>query len=399
MTYDVIVLGVGGVGSAAVLELARRGQSVLGIDQFGPPHDLGSSHGETRIIRQAYFEHPNYVPLAQASYTWWDQLEENSPAVAPLYVQTGLLQVGPAGGHVLRGVRESAAVHGLDIEDVTPKEINRRWPGRYTVPDGLEGVYEKNSGYLRVEACVDAQIEEARRRGAQFRFDTCVADWQASEDEVVVRTETETFRAKKLVIAAGAWSAEVLKNLPAGADTASADSQADRSESIRFAVRRKPQFWFSCKDDRYKADHDTPAVLFELPHGVFYAFPQIGDAIKVAEHSGGDVVADPTSLDREVHDEDLNRVRDFCSMHMPGVGEQFLRQAVCMYTMSADEHFIVDVHPQHSNVAFAAGLSGHGFKFVGVLGQALADLVLVGRSNLPIGFLSCARESLRGDAD
>ncbi|MDA7978745.1 MAG: N-methyl-L-tryptophan oxidase [Pirellulales bacterium] len=386
--YDAIVLGVGGVGSAAALELARRGLRVLAIDRFGPAHDRGSSHGETRIIRQAYFEHPDYVPLAQASYHWWSELEAcEGKGQPPLYVQTGLLQIGPVGGQVLQGVRRSAKLHGLSVENLQEDQIELRWPRCFVVPEGCEGVYERNSGYLRVEACVQTQIDAAQRLGVKFHFNEPVHDWRISNGGVQVTTSTGAYSARRLVIAAGAWASETLGKTKGLAD-------ADNLFTIALSVRRKPQYWLWPKDDRYTVSRDVPAVLFELPHGVFYSFPQIGKSVKVAEHSGGADVDDPTTLDRAIDKENLRRVQNFCQTHLPGVSIELQQQTVCMYTLTPDEHFIVDLHPQAPHVAFAAGLSGHGFKFVGILGRALADLVLEGRTDLPIGFLSSSREGL-----
>ena len=386
-TFDAIVLGTGGVGSAAVLEFARRGKRVLGLDRFGPAHNRGSSHGETRIIRQAYFEHPDYVPLAQAAYGWWDELQAGCPTdEPPLYAPTGLLQIGPAAGEVLRGVRRSAELHGLAIDNLTREEIAARWPGAYVVPDDCEGVYEQNSGYLRVEACVQAQLDQAKELGAELHFDEPVRSWNVESQGVRVVTELGEYSAAKLVIAAGAWARQVL------AQPGTGDHPLGWTGKLE--VLRKPQFWFAPRDDRYQPQSGMPAVLFELPSGVFYSFPQLGDAIKVAEHSGGTPVADPATVNREVQADEVQRVQEFCTNHLPGVSTQLLRQAVCMYTMTPDQHFIVDRHPHHPQVVFAAGLSGHGFKFTGLLGRAVVDLVLNGSTALPIEFLSSNRPSL-----
>lgn len=373
--YQVIVVGLGGVGSAALYQLARRGVKALGLDRFPVAHDRGSSHGATRIIRQAYLEHPDYVPLVLRAYELWAELEQRRGE--QLFFETGLLQVGPLQGAVLRGVRTSATTHGLNVTDFTAGEIEARWPG-LKIPSGVAGLFEQKAGYLRVEACVRAHVEGAVTLGAEVRLDEPAIAWAADGDGVRVQSERKTYFADQLIIAAGAWSAEVLREL-----------------NIPLVVRRKPQYWFAPRDEAYRREGGFPAYLFEMPSGIFYGFPQIdAEGVKVARHSGGDVVADPLALNRELDASDLASVREFCAACLPRLLPDLLRHSVCMYTLTPDEHFIIDAHPLHPRVAFAAGLSGHGFKFTPVLGEALADLAMEGATRLPVGFLSLKRPSL-----
>jgi len=375
-TYDAIVLGAGAIGSAALSALARRGARVLGIERFGPAHDRGSSHGRTRMIRQAYFEHPDYVPLVLRSYELWRELEARRGE--QLFFESGLLEIGPADGAVVPGVIRSASEHKLEVEEVNAAEVSRRWPG-FRVPAGMTGVYEPRAGYLRVEACVRAQLTDATATGAELHTEETVVDCQATAGEITVVTDRGRYATKKLVITAGAWASDWLREL-----------------NIAFQVRRKPQFWFATNSPNYRADAHTPAFLYETPGGVFYGFPEIDTGeIKVSEHSGGQVVADPLTVNRAVDPADQRRVGDFIAACLPGVSQRMTHHAVCMYTMSPDEHFVVDRHPADQRIAFVAGLSGHGFKFAPVLGEALADLTLEGRSDLPIGFLNCQRATLR----
>jgi sarcosine oxidase len=372
-SYDVIILGTGGAGSAAAFHLARRGARVLGIDRFPAGHDRGSSHGETRIIRQAYFEHSDYVPLLLRAYTLWRELEEVSGV--ELLKQVGLLQVGPPAGAVVRGVLASAQQHGLAVESLAPAEIERRWPG-FRVPGGMTGVFEAAAGYLRVERCVLAHIAAAKSLGAEFRFGSPVVARETMAGGVEVTTQAgDTFRAAKLIVTAGPWAPALLANL-----------------GVSLQVRRKHVYWFPTASADYHQDRGCPTFLYELPQGVFYGFPQIDDlGVKVAEHSGGALVADPLAEPRALDPADLGRVEIFLESQLPGVGRPMQRHSVCFYTMSPDEHFIVDRDPADANTLFAAGLSGHGFKFTSVLGEALADLTLDGATNLPLGFLGLAR--------
>ena len=375
MTYDVIILGTGGVGSAAAYHLSRRGAKVLGIDRFEGGHDRGSSHGETRIIRQAYFEHPNYVPLLLQAYELWRELEQE--AGVELLHQVGLLQIGPAEGVVVRGVLASAQLHGLDVQQFASDEIHRRWPG-FRVPDGYTGVYEAAAGYLRVERCVLSHLAAAKACGAEFRFGSAACLRRFEHGGVTIETENgDTFHAKELIVAAGAWSPVLLSEL-----------------NINLEPRRKHVYWFPTASDVYHQDQGCPTFLYELPGGVFYGFPVIDElGLKVAEHSGGQTVLDPLNDPRHLDFLDLARVEGFLTEHLPHVGTPFTRRSVCLYTMSPDEHFVVDRHPKHETVLFAAGLSGHGFKFTSVLGEALADLALEGKTSLPIGFLGLSRFS------
>jgi sarcosine oxidase len=373
VTYDAIVLGAGGVGSAAMWQLARRGLRVLGVDRFAPPHDRGSSHGHTRIIRQAYFEHADYVPLLLKSYRLWEELEEQSGR--ELKRETGLVEIGPTDGVVVPGVVKAAALHGLDVERLSASDIESRW-SPLRAPEELLGVFERRAGFLHVEACVEACLDAARQAGAELLSGVEVFDW-AADDDVVVRTGAGEFRAARLVIAAGAWAGTMLHAL-----------------GVALEVRRKTLMWHACDDPTTRANVGFTCYLFELPQGVFYGFPVIDErGLKVAEHTGGEVVANPLTVDRSLRDADRAPVEAFLRSHLPAAKMPCIEHAVCLYTMSPDEHFIVDRHPADERVVFAAGLSGHGFKFTPVLGQVLAELALEGRSKLPIEFLSLRRFS------
>jgi sarcosine oxidase len=376
--YDVIVLGTGGVGSAAACHLARRGLRVLGLDRFAAGHERGSSHGQTRVIRQAYFEHPDYVPLLLRAYVLWQEL--SMLAGQQLLHEAGLLQVGPAAGQVLAGVRRAAHEHGLSIENLSARQAMQRFPA-FQIPDHWEAAFERRAGYLAVEDCVRAHRQAAQQAGAVLLDQVSVRAWGASGSSMVeVDSDAGCFRATGLVVTAGAWAGELLAGL-----------------GLRLSVLRKPLYWYPAEDAALRVEQGCPTWLFDTPEGVFYGFPQL-DAlgVKAARHSGGDPVTDPLLLDRRLDTREQASVEAFLSRHLPGVGRPHLQHSTCMYTMSADSDFIVDLHPQYPQVAFAAGLSGHGFKFTSVLGEALADLVQQGHSNLPIGFLNCRRAGLLG---
>ncbi len=380
--YDAIVIGVGGVGSAALYHLAKRGASVLGLDRFEPGHDRGSSHGRTRIIRQAYFEHPDYVPLLLRAYDLWNELGERRGRT--LLHEIGLLQIGPPDGPVVQGVLASALRHGLDVERLSAAQIAQRFPAFAGAEDGAEdttGVFEPRAGYLDVEQCVVAHADEARKLGALIETGDGVHGYRREPGQIVVDTSGGQLTAARLVITAGPWAGDFLADL-----------------KIPLVVRRKPTYWYRIDEPRFQADQGCPAFLFETADGVFYGLPAVDEfGLKAAEHSGGATVIDPLAVDRSLDIADRDRVERFLAKHLPGAEQRRGEHAVCMYTLTPDEHFIVDCHPDDPRIVFAAGLSGHGFKFSGVLGEALADLALDGRTDLPIGFLALSRPALRSD--
>ena len=375
ITYDVIVLGTGGVGSAAAFHLAQRGKRVLGLDRFPGGHDRGSSHGQTRIIRKAYFEHSDYVPLLNRAYELWAELEEFS--MEKLYHEVGLVEIGPRDGVVVPGVLASAREHNLRVDELTHAEVSSRFPG-YHVPNGSVAVFEQNAGYLHVERCVLAHLAAASKHGAELRTDETILDWQAGDAGVRLRTDKNSYSAQSLVITAGAWSNQLLANL-----------------GVRFRVLRKHLHWYESSAPCYQEANGCPAFFFETPAGYFYCFPQFDDrGVKVADHTGGTEIGDPLNDEKSTEVEDVKRVEKFLAEHLPGVSNTAYQHAVCYYTMSPDEHFIVDRHPEYASVVFAAGLSGHGFKFTSVLGEILAELVVNESTRMPIEFLGCQRRSL-----
>ena len=362
-TYDCIVLGFGGVGCAALREAAKKGWRVLGIDRHGAAHDQGSSHGQTRIIRRAYFEHPSYVPLAEKSFEMWDELTKRhrtSPNFKELFRQTGLIQIGHPDSEVIQGVTRSAQEHGLEIERFTAEQLQQRLPIFKVDPDHI-GLFEPGAGYLRVELCVAAMVNQAVKHGAEAMPNTEVTGW-AVEDSGTVRVSTDKgdFVGKRLVIAAGAWSQEVLKGLDLG-----------------LQVVQKQQHWFQLDRVDQKIELSFPCFLLEQNDGdCFYGFPEIDYlGMKVCEHSGGKPIKSAADLCRGLDQDALARTETFMKTHMEFGRSRLVHHSICMYTMSPDGHFFVDHFPGHENVVFAAGLSGHGFKFTPVLGKHLIDLL------------------------
>ena len=375
--FDTIVVGTGGIGTAAAYHLAARGVHVLGLDRFPLAHDRGSSHGQTRLIRQAYFEHPDYVPLLLRAYALWRDLEER--VGRRLLVESGLVMAGPPDGEVIAGAARSAALHDLAVERLSAAAACDRWPV-FRLPSEWDVIHEPRGGYLFVEACVRAHAEAARLAGAVFEHGVTVRGWRIEGGGVAVATDRGDFYADRLVLAPGSWAAGLLQ-LP----------------SVPLTVLRKSLFWYAPEPTGLTTPAASAATLlpcfaFEAPTGFFYGFPAIdGRGVKIAEHSGGAVVRNPLEVDRGIDAVEQQRVETILAAHLPGVSRRCMDHAVCLYTMSPDHHFLVGLHPQHDRVAIAAGFSGHGFKFASVMGEILADLSCTGTTAHPAGFLTPTR--------
>ena len=373
-TYDCIVIGLGGIGSAALYFAAKRGWKTLGLDRFPAGHARGSSHGDTRIIRQAYFEYPAYVPLAKEAYGHWELLQEESGK--SLLQQTGLLQVGHPDGVVIQGVERAAVEHDLPLQRFDTAELRAEYP-QFNVRDGDVGLLEQVAGYLRVERCIETFLELAQANAAEARFDVQVQEWKEFESngfsDYEVVTDQGTFLAKRLIVCGGAWSGGLLPQI-----------------NFPLNVIAKHQHWFQFQDERTTLQSDCPVFFFETDEGYFYGFPDIdGEGNKIAEHSGGFPVTDPMNVDRELKADDLQRVQEFCHQYFNSPRPVRVRHSVCMYTMSPDEHFIVD-RLGRDGFACVAGLSGHGFKFSPALGKALVEIA-AGQLRPDIDFLSLNR--------
>lgn len=369
--FDAAVVGTGGIGSAALFHLAKRGLNVIGIDQFPAAHSLGSSHGQTRIIRQAYFEHPSYVPLLRRAYELWAELETQTQQ--QLFAQTGILEVGPPDGVLIQGIEASAEQHDLPIEKLTAKQVQERYP-MFQIPSGNRAIFEPTAGMLFVEKCVAAHLQVAEQAGAEIRSDQEVIAIEVNENPIRIRTRTDEILAHRCVVCSGAWAQQLLP-LP---------------DTIR--VVRKHLHWFASDEPGWQAKNNCPTFLYELPEGHFYGFPAINElGVKVAEHTGGEMVGNPSRLSKTPDSTDNERVETFTRQHLHGVTLQRTHHDVCMYTLSEDTHFIVDQHPDNPQIAFAAGMSGHGFKFATVLGEALSQLVLDGKTQWSVDFLKMSR--------
>lgn len=354
--YDVIVLGLGGMGSAAAFQLAERGLRVLGLEQFTPAHDRGSSHGQSRIIREAYFEHPAYVPFVQRAYQLWQALEQRTGT--SLLQMTGGLMIGRRESELVSGALESAQLHGLPHTLLTVAELRQRYP-LFQPHEEDVAVYEPRAGHLNPEACVSAHIVAARLAGAELHFEEPVVGWSAVDGSVTVETARGRYHSSALVITAGPWASQLVPELAA-----------------QLEVERIPVFWFRPADLAPFAPERFPIYIWQQPGGrSFYGFPAIGDTVKIAQHYGSQRTT-PATIDRTVHPAEVAAIRALVRQHLPALDGELAATSTCMYTNSPDLHFIIDRHPAHNEVVIAAGFSGHGFKFSSAVGELLAEMVL-----------------------
>ncbi len=355
-TYDVIVVGVGGMGSATVYQLAQRGLRVLGLEQFDIPHEQGSSHGISRIIRLAYFEHPSYVPLLHRAYALWWALEHEVDE--RLLWLTGSLDIGEEANPVFQGALTAAREHHLDHEVLTAHAIRERFPG-YGLEAPLMGLYQAQGGLLSSERCIVAHVTAALNHGAEVHGRETVLQWESEGEGVRVETTRGSYRAHRLVLTAGAWLPQLL---------------ADYGTVLQ--PERQVLIWMQpTEPDAFRLGR-FPVFNMGVGDEKFYGFPMFSiPGFKFARwHHLEQVVDDPHTMDRECHPEDEAILRDFVRRHFPRGDGPTLSMRTCLFTNTPDEHFIVDQHPDHANVVLAGGFSGHGYKFCSVMGEVLADL-------------------------
>jgi sarcosine oxidase len=367
--YDVVVVGVGGMGSAALYHLARRGKRVLGIERFEIPNELGSSHGVTRIIRQAYFEHPSYVPLVRRAYELWRELETD--AGEQLLFITGAVEGGP---RIFEGAVRSSVEHALPFEELDGAEVGRRFPA-FRLPPELRVVYQRDGGFLLAERCILAHVAGARARGADLRTGERVLEWSAGESGVRVRTERREVEAERIVLTAGAYSQDVARLAPG--------MVVPQRQVLGWLEPARPELF---GPDRF------PVFNLALEEGHVYGFPIHGvPGFKIGfyDHEGARGNAD--AIPREVTPADEVPLRRFAERYFPDGAGRMLDLKACLFELSPDEHFLIDRHPESELVVLGAGFSGHGFKFCSVVGEILADLALEGETLHDISFLRLSR--------
>jgi len=382
MQSEIIVLGLGAMGSAAAAWLSERGHRVVAFDAHTPPHSHGSSHGLSRIYRQAYWEDARYVHLLLRAHDLWRKLERDSGT--PLLHTTGTLMIGPPNGQLVPRSAESARQFHLPHDMLSAADLRRRWP-QFVVADDTVALLEHNAGYLNPELSIEQQLRQATRHGADVHCNEPVLDFHASPEGVTVRTARGTYTAAHLVIAAGPWAPQVL-----------ADAQ------LPLRVTRQVLFWFEPINsiDAFRPDpHPArfPIYLWETAPGdpMLYGFPLTGpdaEGVKVARH-GSEETGTPDTIDRTIRPDDEQRIRHRLATTLPALSGRLVRAETCLYTMTPDEHFVIGPHPEHAAITLALGFSGHGFKFAPVVGELIGQLATEGKTSLDIAMFSPARFS------
>jgi sarcosine oxidase len=354
--YDVIIAGLGAMGSAAAFHLAARGLRVLGIDRFRPPHAFGSSHGATRIIREAYFEHPAYVPLVQRAYELWRELEIASGR--KLLLETGGLMIGPAAGALVRGALRSAEEHRLPHQLLVARQVREQFPA-LLVSDSDVAVHEPRAGILYPERAVQTHLDLAARKGAELQFEDQILKWEPFRGGVRVNTLKGIFVGKKLLLTLGPWLGALTPGL-----------------NLPLRVERQVLFWFDAKDrpELFAPEHFPIFIWENEPGQYFYGFPDLGDGIKIAVHHQGETTP-PDEVRREVSPIEIEQAAGLLHQHLPAAAGRLRSSTVCLYTNTPDEHFLLDHYPACPQTLIASPCSGHGFKFSPVIGELAAAML------------------------
>jgi sarcosine oxidase len=356
-SFDVAIVGLGATGSAAAWHLAERGLRVLGLDRHTPPHHFGSSHGHARIIREAYFEHPHYVPIVQRAYALWETLAAATGTA--LVKRTGGLMLGPRDGQLVSGAMRSAELHQLPCALWSGAEVRERVPALHP-GDDMVGLWEPRAGVLFPERCVETMLGAARRRGARLVCNTTVTGWKTDSGGVTVATSSQDYRAGRLILAGGPWMPELLPTL-----------------GLPLSVERAVQHWFRPQVDEGLTGPDhLPIFILEYARDrLLYGLPDTGHGVKIAKHHQGErTTAD--AVRRRVDDRERDEMHALVRQWLPRVAGPLAESTVCLYTNTPDLDFILDYHPADRRVIVASPCSGHGFKFASAVGEILADLAL-----------------------
>lgn len=363
--YDVAVAGLGSMGSMAAWILASRGHKVIGFDRFRPPHPNSSHVGLSRIIREAYYEQPYYIPIVQRAYALWEELERLTGT--RIYQRTGGLMMGESASAIAGGALRNANMHDVSCEVLTAAQVRKRFP-LFRMPDTQVAVFEQRAGTLAPERGVEAALDVAGRSGAELRFDEPVIDWTPGESGITLRTAAGTYEAQRVILAGGAWMAGSLGRL-----------------SAPLAVARQLLYWFEPRAGREAfAPSRFPIFLWQWTEGhSIYGFPDQGEGFKVAIHHEGQTV-DPDTVDRTVHPGEEAKLIEILEELLPGGVGPVIRSGVCLYTNTRDDDFILDHHADDHRVIVASPCSGHGFKFSPAVGEIVADLATIGKSRFDL---------------
>ena len=377
-SFDIIVIGVGSMGSAACYYLSKRGYKILGLEQFDITHEFGSHAGQSRIIRKAYFEHHDYVPLLERAYQNWEMLEWETDK--QVYYKTGLLYAGKPDNEIITGVERSAGLYNIDLDQMNIAAAADQFP-QFKFPDDFEILFEPEAGFITPEKAIRLYARQAKQNGVTIQSNEKVIDWKKEGTSIIVRTDKDSYQCNKLIITAGAWAGKMIPG-------------------PKIKVTRQFVAWIKTKNDDLFELNKFPCWMIgdDLKHGCYYGFPLL-DTEKFGEPAGLKLAhhfpfqtTDPDNVDRQPTEFDIENLKYCLNKYLPGIFDSILHTKVCLYANSPDENFIIDKLPGYEeNVSIACAFSGHGFKFASVVGEILADLAIEGRSDLPIEFLNAKR--------
>jgi sarcosine oxidase len=366
MTWDVAIVGLGAMGSATAYDLAQRGVRVIGFDRFEPPHERGSSHGESRIIRTAYFEHPSYVPLLKDAFASWRRLE--AATGEQVLRMTGILEAGPPNGELVLASLRSAIEHGLPHEILSPPEVAARFPA-FRLPADWRCVVQPDAGILFPEKAIRLFLSMAQRRGAALRTHTTVREIRPVADHVALYLVSgEIIEAGAAVVCAGPWVTALLPELLG-----------------KVTLTRQPLLWFRPRIPGQVTPDCMPLFFLETETDQIYGFPEVsGTGVKVASHLSGGTLASAEAPRAEASGDEQSRLLAALERYIPAAAGPMIRTTTCLYTRAPDGHFILGLHPTYPQIVIASPCSGHGFKFASVFGEILAELAMTQRTAEPI---------------
>ncbi len=366
--FDVIVVGLGAMGSSACYYLSQSKINLLGIDQFNSPHSFGSSHGETRIIREAYFEHPLYVPLVQRAYELWSDLQQNNTNIKSdklennensllserLFLKTSGLMLGKKDSGVVSGAKKSAETHNLNYQLFNSEQIKNNYPA-FNLPNDNIGILENRAGILFPEKCIKNYLESAKNNGVKINCNEKMISWKSNKSNIKVITDKNVYYTDKLILSTGAWIKEIIPNL-------------------KLKMTRQVLFWFDTKgSEEFKPEKFPIYICEKNPEKIFYGFPDLGTGMKIAFHNHGQEI-NPNNLDKNIYTNEIKEIFDIVAEYFPKLKPNIIKSEVCMYTNTEDENFIIDYYPDNKRVIVASPCSGHGFKFSSVIGEILSQM-------------------------
>lgn len=365
--FDVIIIGTGAMGSSASHYLSDNNLKVLAIDQFTPPHNNGSSHGETRIIRSSYYEHESYVPLIKESFKLWNDLQKKTDL--PILEMTGGLMIGKENSELFEGSKTSAELHNLNHKIISNKDIKENFPQFITNNNEL-ALLEKDAGILFPENCIKTFLDNSN---IDFAFNEKVIQINQNKSNIEIITDKNNYKTKKLIISAGAWINKLLPEL-----------------NLPIKIERQVLFWFKTNNNKFSKEK-FPIFLYEYEKDkIFYGFPDIGNGFKVAFHQTNNFI-DPDLIEKEVNNKEIDKIKNTLKEFMNLDSFDILKTDVCMYTKTQDTHFIIDYYPDNKNIIIASPCSGHGFKFASVIGKILSDMCIGNKINFDLNLFKISR--------